>query len=275
MSLTHYLNAPEHSLIRQKIRSEFTRPAFNLKTKIKAPPLTKNYGIIGTAFDYLLRFTIEFHNKNKTIHNIQWLADTSFRTLMKKSKFLSVLQTRYTRAKNNHTKFLKNGRVTSELLADTLFLAKLDLYFRTGMLAPDLFRENPLDLKDLKKLHSTINISNFLFKKKCFLNPTFGKGSSMVGGADADIILDDTLIEIKVTKELSLDRKHLNQLIGYYILAQIGSINNKVDGKLIKRVGIYFARHGALWTIPVLAIGTASKFDSFKNWLVEYFDTKE
>lgn len=274
MSLTSYLTDHEHPAIRQKFRDDFLRPAFKLKTDIKAHPLTKNYGIMGTAFDYILRLTIQHHNKEKRIHSNQWLADTSFKQLEK--AFFGVGQPefgkRYNRAKINSYNFLQNGKITKELLADTLYLAKLDLYFRSGIIAPDLFVENPLDIKDLKKLYATINISDFIIKKKCFLNPTFGKGSLMVGGADADIILDDTLIDIKVTKHLKLEREYLNQLIGYYILALVGGINNEHKGTLIKKVGVYFARHGILWTVPLSYFGNSKKFDSFKAWFTIYFD---
>lgn len=274
MSLTSYLTDPDHPDIRQKFREEFLRPIFNFKNDIKAPPLTKNYGIIGTAFDYVLRFTIQHHNKGKQIHGGQWVADISYKQL--ENAFFGIEQSafrkRYNRAKTNHEKYLKNGKITKQLLADTLFLAKLDLYIRAGMIAPDMFIESDHDITDLKNLHATINIPEFIFTERCFLNPTFGKGSLMVGGADADIILDDTLIDIKVTKHLKLERECLNQLIGYYILSLIGGINKKHDGTLIKKVGVYFARHGILWTVPLSDFGASEKFESFKSWFTGYFD---
>ena len=59
--------------------------------------------------------------------------------------------------------------------------------------------------------------SNFYYKdytfksEKCYLNPTFGDASNLVGGADADIILDDMLIDIKTTKAISFTQEHYNQ----------------------------------------------------------------
>jgi hypothetical protein len=275
MSLTSYLTDPDHPGIRQKFREEFLRPPFNFKIDIKAPPLTKNYGIIGSAFDYVLRFAIQYHNNDKQVHGGQWVADISFKRLQ--NAFIGIEQSafkkRYNRAKTNHEKFLKNGKITKQLLADTLFLAKLDLYIRSGMIVPNMFIESDHDITDLKNLYATINISDFIFNDRCFLNPTFGKGSLMVGGADADIILDDTLIDIKVTKHLKLEREYLNQLIGYYILSLIGAINNEYDGTLIKKIGVYFARHGILWTVPLSDFGAPKKFASFKEWFTDYFGT--
>ena len=274
MSLTSYLTDPAHQEIRTKFRKEFLRPAFNFENEIKAHPLTPNYGIIGTAFDYLLRFTIQHCNKEKEIHCSGWVADIAYKQLEYSfaGEEQSTFKKRYQRAKKNHDKFINTGKISNQLIADSLFLAKLDLYVRAGIIAADLFEENDLDIKDLKKLLAAINISDFLFRKKCFLNPTFGKGSAMVGGADADMILDDTLIEIKVTKHLKLEREHLNQLIGYYILALVGGINKVHQGSSIKRVGIYFARHGLLWTISLSEFGNSKKFEVFKTWFVGYFD---
>lgn len=274
MSLTSYLTDPEHSAIKQKFREEFTRPAFSYKNSIKAPPLTANYGIVGAAFDYILRFTIQYHNNDKLIHHKIWTSDISYGELVDTFKGVKQLtiSNKYNRAKSNYAKFLKNGKITKEFLADTLFLAKLDLYFRTGIIASDLFIENDLDIKDLRTLYSVLNISDFKFKKECFINPVFGRGSLMVGGADADIIMDNTLIEIKVTKHLKLEREYLNQLIGYYILSLIGGINSRSNTSVIKKIGIYFARHGVLWTVPLAEIGTPEKFESVKNWLISYFN---
>lgn len=41
-----------------------------------------------------------------------------------------------------------------------------------------------------------------------------------------DLLLDNSLIDIKTTKYLELKRDYLNQLIGYYILFLIGGIDD-------------------------------------------------
>ena len=113
-----------------------------------------------------------------------------------------------------------------------------------------------------------------MVNKICHLNPTFGIGSIMVSGADADMIIDDTLIDIKVTKHLDLKREYLNQLIGYTVLASIGGVDGAVRKTNIKFIAIYFARHGFLWKIPLAEIGSLKKLSAFKNWMVEYFENE-
>jgi hypothetical protein len=54
VSLTSFLSGNPD--VRAKFLSEFTKPEFRMNAEIKAPPLTEEHGLAGTAFDYLLRF---------------------------------------------------------------------------------------------------------------------------------------------------------------------------------------------------------------------------
>jgi hypothetical protein len=107
-----------------------------------------------------------------------------------------------------------------------------------------------------------------LFKprEKIILNPTFGKGSKLVGGADADLIIDNTLVDIKTTKEQKITRPIFNQLIGYYLIYLIGGIDNHENVR-IDNLGLYFSRYNTLWTIPVKEIGSDDKFNMAVNKL--------
>lgn len=269
MSLTSFLSNP---VIKQKFKETFVNPGFKIKTDIKAPPLTGNYGIVGTAFDYIIRFMVQHFNKEKRVHHRNWVAEASFIRLSKvlAGTELAQLQNRFKKAKASYQKFIATGKISKELLKDALFLAKLDLYFRSRLLVPDLFRENPLDVLDLENLYKNIKTADFKCRNHCFINPVFGEGSVLVGGADADLILDGMLIDIKVTKDLKLKRDYLNQLIGYYILALIGGINEGHKGTLIRKVGIYFARHGVIWSVSLSELATLEKFTVFQNWLVNH-----
>lgn len=60
---------------------------------------------------------------------------------------------------------------------------------------------------------SLVREGGFFSRKACYLNPTFGSTRS-----NADLLIDDRLIEIKTVKNLVLDRRHLHQLVQYYIL---------------------------------------------------------
>lgn len=76
-------------------------------------------------------------------------------------------------------------------------------------------------------------------------NPVFA-GSVAVGGADADLLVGDTLLELKTTKKLdgSSLRSALLQLLGYTLLDY-----DDIFG--IRQVGAYFARQEYLRVWPV------------------------
>lgn len=75
------------------------------------------------------------------------------------------------------------------------------------------------------------------------LNPTFA-GSGDVGGADADLIVDGCLIEIKTSKQMQIDADWLRQLVGYVLL-------DYNDEYHINSVALYMVRQGVLFTWPL------------------------
>lgn len=277
MSLTSFLSDPNHQDVRDKLKTEFMRPVFKLKTDIKAPQLTNNYGIVGTAFDYLFRYYIKSQNQTIRYGKEHWIADMGYaglknryskkRSEPNKSR-LKVIHEKYNIAKSDFNQFSTDGITTNSLIESSMFLAKLDLYCRIGYL-DDFEYYNPVDIADLKKMVEIINPEEFKIRKKCWLNPYF-TGGVIVKGADGDIIIDDTLIDIKTTKHLKLQRDYLNQLICYYVLSLMGGVNGKEKCMPIKRIGIYFARYGELWTVPLSDLGHTDQFHDFKNWLFGY-----
>jgi hypothetical protein len=82
-----------------------------------------------------------------------------------------------------------------------------------------------------------------LLTRPVILNPTFA-GSSDVGGADADLIIDGCLVDLKCTKRETLDSMWLRQLAGYVLL-------DYTDELRIHSVGIYMVRQGLLLSWPL------------------------
>jgi hypothetical protein len=72
------------------------------------------------------------------------------------------------------------------------------------------------------------------------LNPTFA-GSAALGGADADLIVDGLLVDLKTVKQPRLGREAFWQIAGY-------ALADFDDRYQIKRVGLYYSRHGRLYT---------------------------
>lgn len=244
-----------------------------------APCRSRNYALVGTAFDYYLRFTIE--KKYKNVVSTKWVSELAIEQLSNLVENNSILKKYNHLMKEVNEKFLEsqqayrnyliaNNQDINTLLKSCLFLARLDLFFR-GAIDPfdTLLMANVIEEDDIKDLLGVIEICDInYFKPKVaiMLNPTFGIASKMIGGADADLIIDRKLIDIKVTKEFRLPRPYLNQLLCYYLLSMIGGVD-KAEDLQINELGIYYARHNFLWTIKVDKLAKSEQFDKMKNFL--------
>lgn len=164
-------------------------------------------------------------------------------------------------AKEQYEKFLGTGKITEKLLGAVLDLAKLDSIYRSGDFPQDLKKYEEKDIEDLRNLYQAIPQEKFNTEGEVLLNPTFGDASRLVGGADADLVIDNTLIDIKTVKSLNLRRYEWRQLIGYSVLADLDSGFPNLD-----KVGFYYSRFGVLWTTEIDTIYGIDGYPNFRNW---------
>lgn len=117
---------------------------------------------------------------------------------------------------------------------------------------PDATLEDQLNLVDERMVDDVVRLAAlFAQAQPQFLdpglavvcNPTFDRTEDL-GGADADLIVDGTLLDLKTAKRPALDKRTVWQVLGY-LLADTS------DRHHISSVGWYFARHGLLWELPV------------------------
>ena len=235
-----------------------------------APPLTENAPLIGTAFDYLLRFYLERLNPNAKTR--KWVAaqvvfnDDS----PELDRFcLAICREVLEKAISGHKRYLQSGKIDDRLLRSVLCLAKLDVLLRRVVeesYYDTLGKTDPKDVQDLRRLISLVQPEMFKAKQVCALNPSFGRASDLVDGADGDIVIDDALIEIKTTKHFRVERSYFNQLVGYYLLFRIGVIEGVPKDHRINRLGIYFSRHGHLWLFDVRTVVKEKELSGFVRW---------
>jgi len=283
MSLKTFLDSKE---VRARFSEEFVKPKFVLKKEILAPPVTKHYSLIGTAFDYLLRFYMK-HLNPKAITK-KWVAESSIEVMRETREMrvwldphksplllpiddnlLAKADKMLSQAKTAYSDYIKSGETNDQLIKCSILLAQLDTYFRAGIIAEDFGTIDDGDVADLRKLISLVNPISFKAKELCLLNPTFGLASQLIGGADADLVMDNLLIDIKTTTELEFKREHFNEVIGYYTLYKIGGIPDAPAEPKIENLGVYYSRYSELYTFPVTSIIPPSKFPSFVEWFKE------
>jgi len=204
---------------------------------------TGQYAFEGTCFDYCLRFILakEFYEKI-TVHNaLRWIATSGLLTLPEKEKIKWLPYV--VKAKQVITDFIE-GREDDLLKITTIsqYLSNLDNFFRSGRYNPN-FKHNDAINRMLIELIERIPLSQFMEQnpKEIHLNPVL---SIPTLNADADIILGNTLIDIKTVKDNTFSQSHLYQLGAYYALI------TKTKNIKIDNIGIYFSRHGQLMIYP-------------------------
>ena len=267
MSLTSVISDPK---VKKKLLAEFPNiPNLKIAKKILAPSISAHPQLVGVSFDYILRFYIK--RLNASAYEQKWVAEASVE--------LDLLPKRYRRkglkiltdAKIEHLRYMYSGKFNSLLFRSIFRLAQLDAVYRSGEVDGRLGFVDKKAIKDLRRLTNLLRPKVFKSKKHCELNPTFGSASNMVGGADADLIIDTTLIDIKVTKELKFTRQHFNQLIGYYVLSEIERSDDPFAfDRKIKNLGIYFARYGLLHSFSVASVINRTKLLKVKKILRGY-----
>jgi hypothetical protein len=152
-----------------------------------------------------------------------------------------------------------NREDEAALSAGCVVLAWLEQIRRSGMIWPDFaaLLEKPKveDLvsavqadvvQDISRLSSAFAAdARGLLGGTAVLNPTF-QGSRHIGGADADVILDETIIDFKCTSKIDAAtlRKAALQLLGYVLL--------DYEGKYpISDLLVYLPRQRDSWRIPL------------------------
>ena len=266
MSLTSFIKNKEVS---ELFANEFKKPRGKIVGEIKAPPITNHFGMIGTAFDYLMRFYLKYHNPKAKEQT--WVAEMSCKKLSEVNPSVHKKAVKNLKfAKDAYSKFLKNGILNENILKSAILLAQLDPIYRADYVDDNMGVVDNHDIQDLRNLISLVNIEDFMANSYCLLNPTFSEGSVLVSGADADIIIDNQMIDIKTTKKLEISREMFNQIIGYYVLGKIGGMGEeKIDASNINEIGFYFSRYGIKYMYKVEEI---INFDTLPNFIDKFKD---
>lgn len=286
MSLTNFLEARENKDVRQVFKETFEKPKFKADLTDFVKPTCVHPGIVGTAFDYLLRFYLERLNPFVIVesswvaeHGLGILENYSFRELSQTGR--SIIK----EAKKERCHYLETGKPTQRLFEIVLLLAQLDVVYRVSMkyLITYGYSLDKRDVGDLKNLFSLLKPEMFKTERICLLNPTFN-ASPLVGAADADLIIDDSLIDIKTSKNPLFYRRDFNQLLGYFILFRLGGVHRPPDKPIedleieeiiqtlvINHIGIYYARYGEFFTFDINNVVNEQcyqpfHFSSFINW---------
>lgn len=308
MNLKKFLETPK---VRDLIDKNTKMPKYKIETEMKAEPLTKNYSLVGLAFDYFICYYLK-EKHFREIHDPTWKAEkicntiaqgklnfsnhklfeipTKFmlnrRTPLKDEKKIKQLVKLLNSAQNSYHKYIKTGILSEETLKSCFYLAKIETSLNSEYDSElDLIEQK--DIEDLKNLINAMTHESFYFKDHCNiklpLSATFHPNLT-----EADLLLDDTIIDIKVTKTPNLTKAIFRQLVVYFILYNFNyatkfTLEKQVKSFDVNKMGVYFARHGLLYKFDaediflpsgakniVLSLWPLIKDYRFKNKTKEY-----
>jgi len=248
---------------------------------LKAPPVTTHYALIGTAFDYLFRFEVQ--RRNHDVLAKAWVAEHAVAlaragytvggpTVLRwppgadRAQLAKLFDASLSAAKAAHSKYiaLSNpaGRDIEGIAEHAIRLAKLDPIYRAGYVDPEPATVDQMDVQDLVALLGLVPFDRSMSiceQRKVLLNPTFGRFSVGIGGADADFVAGNTLVDIKTTKNPRL-KPHLAQIVGYAMLADAFRSQDMPTFPELRSIGIYYSRQGHLEIISFDLIRSASDY---------------
>jgi hypothetical protein len=255
LSLTEFVKIPSIREAFNAAAMPANRGTKQLEVPMVAPPRSASHSNTGMAFDYLARFIMarQFAGSAVRIVSACWIAEKAimkcqngdwpeYKRYGKDWSALVVASTKLI------ARYIRGQEVPIGRLADTAqMMANLDLLYRTGRCDPDFLPSIDISA-DLVALAEVFDpVVQFAPVSALLFNPGFA-WSGAVSGADADLVCDDLLIDIKTTKNMTNPRQYLRQLAGYAALAALGGIS---DGDAtyptpIRRLGIYFSRHAQM-----------------------------
>ena len=280
-----------HSLIhgksdvRQGFGARLLRPQAKLARGLQAPPLTTNYEMVRGAFDYLLCFLLE--RWNPQMRAPQWPAERGVELIrlhggapgaevptlsghpraLKAAAYLAD-------ARRQYRAYIQVGRITDNLLVAAHRLAHLDVATRASPDRVDWDSINylsPDDAGDLKALLQLIDEKTFRTPRACVVRPRL-HAAGLVGGAEPDLIVGDCLVSIAMTKDQRVDVREYFSLVAAWLLLGLGGLvrdDGSVEQLPVVSVGIYFARFGQLWKVPIEQIMPPKALPGITRWFVE------
>ncbi len=198
---------------------------------LAAAPVQGLEGLSGTSFDRRLRYEYEPNYTDSVI-----------------AFGLSILEAIFGEESADS---LRKGLESPDLDERALYAGVCDTAFRNAARGPEAWNTllqggdalKRLLIDDVRTL-MVIAREHLVLSAPVF-GPTFGLSSQWFSGADADLIDNGYLIDLKAVKTVRAT-EFIRQALAYALL-------DVDDDWKLDSVGIYLARHGILWKVPLSA----------------------
>lgn len=275
MSLTSIINT---SAARKYLKDKIHNPGIDPEPDTVVTPEAESPHRVGMAFDYALRAGLEARFNAVTRRSIAEAGLLTLRVLTRGENDHPHISTAKHRVERAST-LLANLGTRQALPVQTAracyHLAGMDVVFRARQIDQVDRKVTGQEIRELQKLYELIPWEDFEPNEHLYLNPTFGKASHAVGGADADVVIDNMVVELKTIKRQRPKISMFRQLVGYALFAQRYGMNREGMQADVDRVAIYFSRAGELRTWPLSEILDLHAADKVVEYLMSFHERIE
>lgn len=262
MNVSTIINNEKYQL---KLEKYIDYPIYKVKNELKYYNNPKNHDLIGHAYEIMFQLFYLKENERTDIFVLKCFKDfyklgvLSKRISSEYKRKLNKIIKLYTNIEKRIKNYLTNKKykLDNRILKDILYLSQL---VRIRDLE-DIFKLKKIkkkDIRDLKILKESLFEYNDLIKKDILFNVSLRNNDLNISG-ELDLVLSNTIIDIKTVTENKITKKFINQLVLYYLLTK---------NKNIKKVGILFSRYGCLKLFHIRDIISEKN----ERKLVKFFD---
>ncbi|MBU1238073.1 hypothetical protein KJ865_00055, partial [Myxococcota bacterium] len=103
----------------------------------------------------------------------------------------------------------------------------------------------------------------------CILNPTWEICGTIAPPADADLVIDNTLYDLKLRRNRKIELHFFDQIIGYALLSSISKIKGVPEMFPITHIGFIYPRYDKVVRWPTNDIIAPEHWDDVVTWFRE------
>lgn len=240
-----------------------------------APPSEARPSTIAAALSYLLRFELERRYPLARTHD--WLAEDAPGLLESLApELVARAEAAGEDAGQALAVFAQERAPGPEsrawMAAHALRLARLDAVVRSGYVDPRMDAADAADVADLLAMLDATPWASFVpHGAQLDLNPSFGRASVLVPGADADAIIDGRLYAFRTSKSDRIGADDVRPLVLRFLLSRLARADDASFPE-VREIGLLSARHGSVWSAPVKPMLEHAGFPAIESWMLRHME---
>ena len=236
------------------------REAFSQSYNLCVEPKSKSdmtSTLIELAFRYIAKILVcaysnhincdplEYSVASRSIENLKWRLSGEYYDELKERFDYGVMRV---------NDYIETGEDSSEnIVQHCWFFAKLDICYRRGAVPSDIGQFfQPATDKEVRevlalgiKFRRSFIPSVIKPTSKIIINPQFGFGEYLIGEVDCDMIIDNTIVDLRTDIGHGFPYERVAKSLLYYLLTEVNSEFGDTDSAFpIRRLAFYSGRYG-------------------------------